>query len=90
MEHKHLHPGNNIAITTTLKDHAGQVTYQCHIHNQDTDVACQLTKSEYYNLGYDRYSTADNTPSHVIIYMMDALADAVGIHSHMPEPYGRT
>jgi hypothetical protein len=50
-EHKHLHPGDALAITTAIKDREGGVSYERHLRNQDPD-ARRIQRSEYYNYGY--------------------------------------
>jgi hypothetical protein len=56
----------------------GGVSYERYVRNKDPDARL-MTKSEYYNYGYDRYSKSDNAPAHVIHRMLKALEEA-GFH----------
>jgi hypothetical protein len=77
-EHKHLHPGDALAVAAAIKDREGGVTYERHIRNKDPEARL-MTKSEYYNYGYDCHSVNDNSPTNVINRMLKALEEA-GFH----------
>jgi hypothetical protein len=77
-EHKYLHPGNELAVTTAIKDREGGVTYERHRRNQDPE-ARPITKSEYYNYGYDSHGMKNSTASEIIHRMLKALQEA-GFH----------
>jgi hypothetical protein len=78
MEHCKLHPGNEIAVIDATKHRGLKTSYRRYLRAQDP-TARQLSKSEYYNLSYNRHSTNENQPKHIIERMMTAFGDA-GFH----------